>query len=652
MSAWGADMTTTTNTPDALASLTTAELTSAGSVSISDVTVAEGNSGTKVANFKVTRVGGAAAFTLGFATENGTASSMTDYDAATGTIEFAIGQFEQTIAVNIHGDTLVEDNETFFVNLGAPTNGVAIAKGRGLGTILNDDTAAAPGSVSISDVSITEGNNGAKLATFTVTRSGGTAAFAVNYATANGTATAGSDYAANTGALSFAAGVNSQTIAVSVNGDTLVESDETFFVNLSAPTNGAVIDKARGVGTIVNDDIAVIFTEGADNVRLTTPNQTWHALGGDDRVIGSKGRDNIFGDAGNDFLSGGDELELTADQKALYRLYGATLAREPDAAGLDGWAKELGKGATLASVAAGFVASREFQAAYGALGNDAFVALLYKNVLNRAADAGGLAGWTAQLAARTTRESVVLGFSESAEYQGNMDAGTRGFATAVQNSAAYGQLFRMYAATLNRAPDVAGFEAWVDTLAGGQALASVAAGFVASSEFQSVYGALSDTQFVTLLYNNVLHRGADAAGLAHWTAELASGKTRESIVLGLSESVEHINGSDAAMQDFMRKGMGDWADTLNGGAGDDTLVGGRGADTYQFDAGAVGSDHIYGFESWDILNLTGFGYSNAAAAAGHMRQSGADVVFADQGETITFHNTALAVVSGAAFTFT
>src|SRR5438270_469744 len=95
------------------------------------------------------------------------------------------------------------------------------------------------------------------MATFKVTRSGGTAAFGVNYATADGTATAGSDYVGQpTGTVSFAVGDVNTSIPVIINGDTTVEPDETFFVNLSGATNGGAIVKSQGTGTIANDDSA------------------------------------------------------------------------------------------------------------------------------------------------------------------------------------------------------------------------------------------------------------------------------------------------------------------------------------------------------------------------------------------------------------
>jgi 2',3'-cyclic-nucleotide 2'-phosphodiesterase (5'-nucleotidase family)/predicted extracellular nuclease len=117
--------------------------------------------------------------------------------------------------------------------------------------------------VSIGDVSIAEGNSGTKVATFTVTRSDTSGAFTVNYATQNGTATAGSDYQAASGTLTFAAGgPATQTISVTINGDTNSESNETFAVNLTNlqnTTGTATLSDASATGTITNDDLTRIY---------------------------------------------------------------------------------------------------------------------------------------------------------------------------------------------------------------------------------------------------------------------------------------------------------------------------------------------------------------------------------------------------------
>lgn len=125
--------------------------------------------------------------------------------------------------------------------------------------------------VAINDITLAEGNTGTTNFTFTVTRSDNSTAFSVDYATANGTATAGSDYTAATGTLTFAAGgALTQTITVSVAGDTVQEGNETFTVTLSNISNpaSATFADASGLGTITNDDItltAIYTIQGASH---------------------------------------------------------------------------------------------------------------------------------------------------------------------------------------------------------------------------------------------------------------------------------------------------------------------------------------------------------------------------------------------------
>jgi Calx-beta domain len=231
-----------------------------GNVSINDVSVTEGNSGTSVATFTVSRTG-SAPFSVDYATANGSATAGSDYAAIPlTTLNFAQGEASKTLSVTINGDTLAESNETFSVNLSnAVGSGASIADGTGAGTILDDDTPAVVGNISINDVSVSEGNSGTKLATFTVSRTG-TAAFSVNYATSNGSATAGSDYTAIASTtLNFAQGEASKTLSVTINGDTTIEGNETFSVNLSnAVGPAATIADGTGLGTITNDDAASI----------------------------------------------------------------------------------------------------------------------------------------------------------------------------------------------------------------------------------------------------------------------------------------------------------------------------------------------------------------------------------------------------------
>lgn len=101
------------------------------------------------------------------------------------------------------------------------------------------------------------------------------------------------------------------------------------------------------------------------------------------------------------------------------RMYDTALGRLPDAGGFSGWVAALNGGASLQSLANGFVTSPEFISTYGALDDGGFVQALYQNTLHRASDAAGAAGWTGALAAGATRAQVVVGFSESAEHKAN-----------------------------------------------------------------------------------------------------------------------------------------------------------------------------------------------------------------------------------------
>ena len=198
---------------------------------------------------------------------DGNATSGSDYVATSGTLSFGSGVTTQTISVTINGDTAVEPDETFLVILSGATNGATASapSNQAGGNIVNDNSAAVVGSVSINDVTTTEGDVGTKILTFTVARTGGTAAFSVNFATANNSALSGSDYVATAGTLTFAGGGNTQTISVTINSDKTVEADETFFVNLSGATNGATITDSQGQGTITNDDTASSTDDYADS---------------------------------------------------------------------------------------------------------------------------------------------------------------------------------------------------------------------------------------------------------------------------------------------------------------------------------------------------------------------------------------------------
>jgi Ca2+-binding RTX toxin-like protein/predicted extracellular nuclease len=300
----------------------------AGTLSINDVSLSEGDSGPTTFTFTVSRTGGTtgsvtADYVISAPGGGGNADSADFVPTAvfTGQVSFADGENSQTITIDVQGDTDFEANENFTVTLSNATGGAAIGDGTGLGTIQNDDAAPVTGSVSVSDVSILEGNAGTSLLTFTLTRTGGTGAFDVNYATSNGgaanhaSATAGSDYLTATGTASFAIGQMTQTVTVTINGDVTPELSEEFTLTLSSPTNGATIGSGTAIGTIITDDAApastLIFSENFTGFTAGgfAPNPTAGQIDSDIwRVVGLSDIANpaygFTGAAGTDFGRG------------------------------------------------------------------------------------------------------------------------------------------------------------------------------------------------------------------------------------------------------------------------------------------------------------------------------------------------------------
>ena len=103
------------------------------------------------------------------------------------------------------------------------------------------------------------------------------------------------------------------------------------------------------------------------------------------------------------------------------------------------------------------------------------------------------------------------------------------------------QVTRLYDTVLDRTPDDAGLTFWTNALRAGADLDDLAELFVRSSEFRDRYGDTDNSEFVTLLYRNTLNREPDAAGQAFWTDALAGGRAnRDDVVLAFSESAEHV----------------------------------------------------------------------------------------------------------------
>jgi cysteine-rich repeat protein len=222
-------------------------------LTIADVAIAEGNAGSTPATFTV-RLSQPSASPVSYsiATANGTATAGTDYVASSLSGQtIAAGATSRTFVVSINGDTATEPNETFNVNISSVT-GAVVGDGQARGTITNDDSPL----LSIANVSVTEGDSGTRLATFTVQLSQ-VASVPVSYtiATANGSAIAGSDYEAKSlTAETIPIGSSSRTFDVTINGDNVYESNETFTVDVSNVV-GATVSDGQAIGTITDDDM-------------------------------------------------------------------------------------------------------------------------------------------------------------------------------------------------------------------------------------------------------------------------------------------------------------------------------------------------------------------------------------------------------------
>ena len=188
---------------------------------------------------------------LGYATADGTALAGSDYEAASGTLTFAPGETAKTIRVVVLDDGLDEaDEETFAVTLSEPS-GAILGTDTATGVIRDDDQ---PPAVSVSDAA---GYETVGELAFAVTLDGPSALqVSVGYATADGTATAGEDYEAASGMLTFAPGEVSRTVRVTVIDDAADEPDEETFVLALAAADGAMVADGEATGTIRDDDLA------------------------------------------------------------------------------------------------------------------------------------------------------------------------------------------------------------------------------------------------------------------------------------------------------------------------------------------------------------------------------------------------------------
>lgn len=239
------------------------------------VTVPEGNAGDEAfASLDVTVSPiSERAVSVGYSTSDGTATTADgDYEAASGTIDFAPGEVVQTILVKVLGDDAAEVDETFDVDISGPVH-ATLGNATGLVTVIDNDPIPPLSAVlSVSGASVREGKAGTTtVLTFTVSRSGElTTAVNVDVATSNGTATAAEDYVAATTNVAFGVGETTKTVDVTVYGDRRLEHAETLFLTLLNPSAGGAISTGQATGTITNDDSWTTLTVAKRSGRIVT----------------------------------------------------------------------------------------------------------------------------------------------------------------------------------------------------------------------------------------------------------------------------------------------------------------------------------------------------------------------------------------------
>ena len=383
----------------------------------------------------------------------------------------------------------------------------------------------------------------------------------------------------STGADMMVGGAGDDIYVVENPGDTVIEDPGAGNDTIRASISYALPANAETLVLIGTTDIDGTGNGGPNRITGNGGNNILRGAGGDDTIAGEAGVDTavqaaafrqyalaadtngtvtLSGPEGSDTLTSIETLafvdgRLTFDpgdhMAQAYRLYFATLDRAPDPLGLNFQSARLDAGTAITDVAAGFVASPEFQATYGQLSDEAFVELLYQNVLDRSAAADEIAYHVGRMQSGASRSDIVVGFSESPEHIQKHGAAVNAGLWDIDEGLA--SVSRLYFGMLERTPETAGLVYYEDALAKGLTVQQVANNFSLSPEFQAKYGQLSDAAYVTQLYANVLERSASPDGVAYHVGRLSAGGSRGDVAAGFTEAPEY----QAKMLGFVDQGI-------------------------------------------------------------------------------------------------
>lgn len=509
--------------------------------------------GDPVYTFTVTRSGdvsSAASVGYGVVAAGGNPVSVTDFPNAiypVGEVDFAEGQSSQNITVDVLGDYATTNPKTFAVALLAPSDGSNIATGLASATTLQPP--------SISNVPANEsvgvGSSIKPFSGLTITDPNADAAE---------TATVSLSSASN--------GVLSNLGGGSFDATSGTYSDVGSLIDITADLNGLTFTPTGGAGSIgASNSLVVTLTIGNSSDATASESITLAIKSAAGNPIFGTTDPHSFGTVTTDPHSAGGEV---------YALYEGLLGRAPDPLSLESLANALNTGTSLHDLTGAMLSMPEVQQHLNATDNVGFVEELYETVLGRQSDANGANGWITQLNAGVSRVDVADSFVFSSEHIADIQpAFSVGiFVPDLHTS----DVARLYYAMLDRAPDAGGLQGFTSGVENGVAsLRDVAQAVINSPEYDSHTGALSNSAYVQNIYEQVLGRQADAGGLQGWTDVLAQGASRASLVTAVVDSSEfqghYVNQSNAAYAEALYEhvlgrqgdaaGLQGWVNALN-----------------------------------------------------------------------------------------
>lgn len=394
---------------------------------------------------------------------------------------------------------------------------------------------------------------------------------------------------------------------------------------------------------------------------LPGPGRLFHGLPGDDVIAGTSGDDLMFGGGGRDRILGGagddvifgegvsEPFDSIAAQ--VVRLYQAVLGRAPDGPGFADWSRRISDPADTGAglqIARGFIDSPEFRGS-APEGSEGFVRRLLHNVTGAPPDAAEVSRGVAILASGTSREEFLLDLIRDPDLaRATIDTAYHHSEAGLQAQAA-GDAFRLVLAVTGAAPHRATFEHADALLAADTPPGTVAQALIDDFGQRLKIASGSNPDFVSRLYDLILGRAPDDAGLADWVARLREGTPRADVVAGFALSDEFTAQTTEELTGWMRAQGPD--DRLEGGPGNNILAGGLWSDTFVFAQEDGGIQRVLDLEPWDMIEWQGFGYSGPEDVLAHLAPVGQDIVFTDQGMTVIFHNAAVDGIGADMFLF-